>query len=141
MIINQLSIFIENKSGRLAEITQILEKNRINIRALSIAETADYGILRLIVDNPDAAFKLLKEDDLTITLTEVIAIAVNDSPGGLSAAIKPLADANIAVEYMYAFIGRQKDKACVILRVEENEKAIEILQAAGIKMMENGGNI
>ena len=135
MIIKQLSIFVENKRGRLAEITKVLSENNIDIRALSIADTKDFGILRLIVNDPDAAVKLLKSDGFTVSLTKVICICINDKPGGLAAAMATLFDKEISVEYMYAFISRSDDDAYVIIRVEDNERAIETLTAGGFKVM------
>lgn len=128
MIINQISVFVENKLGRLAEITKVLEKNNIDIRALSIADTKDFGILRIIVNNPDGAEKILKAEGFTVSLTKVIAIGIEDKPGGLSKAMDVLNQYNISVEYMYAFISRTDEIAYVILRVENNEKALQILE-------------
>lgn len=137
MIIKQISVFVENKAGRLAEITEILAKNSIDIRALSIADTTKFGILRLIVNKPDVAEKAIKSAGLTVSLTDVIAIAIDDKPGGLAIALKALNDANIGVEYMYAFIGTTHKKAYVILRVEQNEKAIEVLIKAGVDLLKS----
>lgn len=135
MLIKQLSIFIENKPGRLSEITETLYKNQIDIRALSIADTTDYGILRLIVNKPEEALNALKEEGMTVSLTNVIAIAIPDVAGGLDKAVKVLAAAGIAIEYMYAFLNPKSETAFVILRVEDNEKAIASLQAGGIEIM------
>ncbi len=137
MIIKQLSIFVENKEGRLSEITQTLADNGVDIRALSIADTTDYGILRLIVNDPDKALKALKGEGMTVSLTDVIAIAVPDTPGGLNKAVKVLSGENISIEYMYAFLNPRKDTAFVILRVENNEKAIEALTRGDIRLMQN----
>lgn len=128
MLIKQLSIFVENKSGRLAEITAIMAQAGVDIRALSIADTTDFGILRIIVDKPDIAAEALKNAGLTVSLTNVIAIGIEDRPGGFAKAMKALNDARISVEYMYAFISRDQGRACVLLRVENNEAAIEVLQ-------------
>lgn len=137
MLIEQLSIFIENRHGRMAAITELLASNNIDIRALSIADTTDYGILRLIVNRPEEALKVLKADGITVSITKVIAIAIPDSPGGLSMAIKVLSEAGIEIEYMYAFLNPKKDTAFVIIRVEDNEKAIKTLSDGGIAMMKN----
>lgn len=136
MFIKQLSIFVENKSGRLAEITAIIAQAGIDIRALSIADTTNFGILRLIVDKPDAAEKALKDAGLTVSLTNVIAIGIPDVPGGFAAAMKALADADIDVEYMYAFISRDQGRACVILRVGDNEGALGALKGGNIELLE-----
>lgn len=135
MIIKQLSVFVENKRGRLAEITRILKDNKIDIRALSIADTKEYGILRLIVNNPDEAASVLKEDGFTVSITKVIGIGINDRPGGLYEAMKLLQENEISVEYMYAFISRSEKTAYVILRVADNEKAITILKEGGFPVM------
>ncbi|HCA28524.1 MAG TPA: acetolactate synthase [Ruminococcaceae bacterium] len=135
MLIKQLSIFVENKAGRLAEITAILAKAGIDIRALSIADTTNFGILRLIVDKPDEAEKVLKDAGLTVSLTNVIGVGIPDKPGGFSSAMKCLADAGIGVEYMYAFISRDQGRACMILRVGDNERAIQALQQDGVEIL------
>ncbi len=135
MLIKQLSIFVENKAGRLAEITDIIAKAGIDIRALSIADTTNFGILRLIVDKPDEAEKALKEAGLTVSLTDVIAIGIPDQPGGFANAMKCLADAGMGVEYMYAFVSRDKGRAYVILRVNDDKKAIEALQNGGVEIL------
>ena len=132
MAINQISIFVENRAGRLADITALLADNEIDIRALSIADTSDYGILRLIVNDPAKAEKVLKAEGMTASATQVLAVAIPNEPGGFSKAIKVLADNNISVEYAYAFITPQIGKAYVIIRVEDNDKAAEILKAEGI---------
>ncbi len=135
MIIKQLSIFVENKAGRMAEVTEILANNNIDIRALSIADTTDYGILRLIVNNPQKALDALKAASITVTLTGVIAIAIPDQPGGLARAIKVLSDRQISIEYMYAFLNPNNATAFVILRVEDNDKALQALQDGNIRIM------
>lgn len=135
MQIQQLSIFVENKSGRLAEITEALGGAGVDIRAISIADTSDFGILRLIVNKPQEAVAALKEAGLTVTLTNVIAIGITDEPGEFAKAMRVLADHKIGVEYMYAFISRDKGKAYVILRVENSEKAVEALTDGGIEIL------
>ncbi|MEG0894543.1 MAG: ACT domain-containing protein [Oscillospiraceae bacterium] len=135
MIIKQLSVFVENKRGRLAEITRILGDNSIDIRALSIADTKDFGILRIIVNDPDKAETILKEKGFTVALTKVICIGIKDKPGGLANAMGVLQSKEISVEYMYAFVSRCEDDAYVILRVEDNQKAIDILSENGFKIM------
>jgi len=135
MQIQQLSIFVENKSGRLAEITEALANANVDIRALSIADTSDFGILRLIVDKPEQAVTVLKEKHLTVLLTNVIAVGINDQPGEFAKAMRVLANNNIGVEYMYAFISRAKGKAYVIIRAEQDEKALEALEAGCITIL------
>ena len=135
MSIKQISIFVENKSGRLAEITAAIAAAGIDIRALSIADTTNFGILRLIVDKPDEAEAALKAAGLTVSLTNGIAIGIPDQPGGFAAAMKALADAAIDVEYMYAFISRDKGKAYVIIRLDNGQKAAEALHANGFEIL------
>ena len=135
MTINQLSVFIENKRGRLAEITKILKENGVDIRALSIADTKEFGILRLIVNDAQKAADVLKEDGFTVSLTKVVAIGIDDRPGGLAAAMEVLRGNEISVEYMYAFISRSEDTAYVILRVANNEEAVRIFTENGFKVM------
>ncbi len=132
MTMKQLSVFVENKPGTLAEITGILGANDIDMCALSVADTERYGILRLIVNNPQKAEDALKAVGFKVSLTDVIAIAVSHKPGGLSEALKYVAQAGIAVEYMYAFVSPKADTAYVILRVQDNQKAILALQQGGI---------
>lgn len=127
MLIKQISIFVENKPGRLSSITRLLKENDIDIRALSIADTRDFGILRLIVNKPDKTVEMLKNEGCTVSLTNVIAIGISDKPGGLSDAMETLYSANVSVEYMYAFISKSEDQAYVILRVDNNDRAIEAL--------------
>lgn len=129
MYIKQLSIFVENKSGRLAEITSIIADAGIDIRALSIADTTDFGILRLVVNKPDEAEQVLKKAGLTVSLTNVIAVGIPDRPGGFAETMTAIADKDVGVEYMYAFISRDSDRAYLIMRVVDNEKAIAALQA------------
>ena len=135
MLIKQISVFLENKSGRLAEVTKILGENNIDISALSIADTTDFGILRLIVNNPDMAEKVLRENEFTVSTTNVIGIAVEDKPGGLNKALSVLEKGDIGIEYMYAFVGKASDEAMVIIRVDDSDKAIETLQNNGIKVL------
>ena len=131
MTMKQLSVFVENKPGTLAEITGILGANDIDMCALSVADTERYGILRLIVNNPQKAEDALKAAGFKVSLTDVIAIAVSHKPGGLSEALKYVAQAGIAVEYMYAFVSPKADTAYVILRVQDNQKASLALQQGG----------
>lgn len=136
MLVKQVSVFLENKSGRLAEVSRVLGENGIDISALSIADTTEFGILRLIVNKPDDAVEVLKDGGFSVGTTEVIAIAVNDKPGGLSAALSCLESYNIGIEYMYAFIGSSNSgKAMVILRVENPIAAIDALKKSAIDVM------
>ncbi len=135
MKVNQLSVFIENKSGRLADVTRALARNSVNIRALSIADTIDYGLLRLIVNDPVAAKNALAREDFTVTLTEVLAIEVPDKPGGLAGIIDILAEAGLNIEYMYAFVGTSGENAIVVFRIEKVDEAITILQSKGVRIL------
>lgn len=127
MTVKQLSVFVENKPGRLAGVTDILAKSEIDIRALSVADTTDYGILRLIVSDPKKACEVLKESDYTVKLTDVIVVELDDEVGILAKTLSLLDSNGISVEYLYAFIGRDKGKAFIIIRVEDNDKAVEVL--------------
>ncbi|MBO5937166.1 MAG: ACT domain-containing protein [Clostridia bacterium] len=139
MIIKQISIFVENKKGRLAEITETIAKSGANIRALSIADTTDFGILRIIVDKADDAAATLKEAGITVSVTNVIAIGIDDTPGAFSVPMRILSDAGIDVEYMYAFITRKSEKAYVILRVADNDTAAKVLMDKGVELLDEEG--
>ena len=140
MFVKQLSIFVENKSGRLADIIDAIAAAGIDIRAVSIADTTDFGILRLIVDKPDEAEKGLKSMGLTVRLSDVIAIEISDTPGGFASALNVLKDRDVEIEYAYAFISRDEGRACVILRVDDNDKAIKLFGENGVKILP-GSNI
>jgi hypothetical protein len=132
----QISIFIENKSGRLAEVTGALGEAEINIRALSLADMSDFGILRLIVNDVERAKRILKEKGFTVSKTEVVAIEVADRPGGLSELLQALDREKINVEYMYAFVERCGGNAVIVFRFDETEKAIECLVQKGFNVLE-----
>ncbi len=133
--VEQISIFLENKSGRLAEITDILARNGINIRALSLADTADFGILRLIVDDIEKTTRLLKENGFTVGTNEVVAVVLPDRPGGLAGILSALQDQRVNVEYMYAFVQKCEGNAVLIFRFDGIGKAIDTLQKAGFKIL------
>ena len=135
MAIKQLTVFIQNKKGTVVSVTEILAKNDINLRALSIAETQDFGILRLIVNDEAAAEKVLRENGYLIKVIDVVGVKIGDAPGKLTAALDVLDKANINVEYLYAFMARTEKHAYVVLRVEDNEEAESILTSAGFKMI------
>jgi hypothetical protein len=133
MIIKQLSVFLENTSGRLTEVTGALASAKINISAFSVADTAEYGVLRLIVNKPEAAEKVLKDKGLSVHITEVIGLVVPDEPGGLHRALKILSAEGISVEYMYAFaLG---DRATVIIRTESAQRTVEALQRQKLELI------
>ncbi len=135
MLVKQISVFVENTSGRLEKVTRILAEHNINIRALSIADTTDFGILRLIVQDSDRAEQVLKENGITVKATDVIVIAISDKPGGLMSALHVLAENNISVEYMYTFVGGDADVVYDILRTENVQKAADLLIENGIKVV------
>ncbi|MEW5763268.1 MAG: ACT domain-containing protein, partial [Bacillota bacterium] len=125
-------VFLENKSGRLAAVSRILGANDINIRALCIADTSDFGILRLIVNDPERAHDVLKEAGFTVSATSVIAVQVPDRPGGLAEVLSVLEEAGLNIEYLYAFVTKISGQALVILKVEDVDRAAELLRAGGI---------
>jgi len=133
--VKQISIFLENKSGRLAQVTGVLGENGINIRALSIADTTDFGILRLIVNDPGKAYRVLKEAGFTVSATDVIAVEVPDEPGGLAKVLKSLDRAAINIEYLYAFVQKSSSAALVVFRVEQLDEAIKVLQESGTRLL------
>lgn len=135
MKVNQLSVFLENKSGRLADVTRTLAENQINIRALSIADTIDYGLLRLIVNDPEKATQVLTDAGFTVAETEVLAIEIPDRPGGMAGIIDILSAKGLNIEYMYAFVGRSGEHAIVIFRIEPVDEAIETLKLGGARIL------
>lgn len=132
----QISIFIENKEGRLAEVTAILRDAGVNIRALSLADTTDFGVLRLIVNDNDKATAALRNQGFTVGKTRVLAVEVNDEPGGLNQVLDPLSEQDVNVEYMYAFANPQCKNAIMIFRFDDIEKAKVILSERGIKVID-----
>ena len=135
MAIQQLTVFVENRQGAMVSITETLSKNNINIRALSIAETEDFGILRLIVNDKESAQKTLADADYLIKVTDVVGVKIGDEPGKLAAALGVLDKAGINVEYLYAFMARTEKHAYVVLRVEDNAQAESALEAAGFHLI------
>jgi hypothetical protein len=135
MYVEQISIFIENKFGRLAEVTRILGDAGVNIRTLSLADTSDFGILRLIVNDTEKARTVLKERGFTVSKTDVVAVEVPDRPGGLADILQCLDADGINVEYMYAFVERCGENAVMIFRFDETDKAIAALSSKGFQVM------
>ena len=135
MIIKQISIFVENKPGRLAEITEIIAKNNINIRALSVTDTTHFGILRIIVDNPEEVERILRDAGLTVSITSVITACIHDRPGGLAEVLKLLSSRDIQIEYMYAFIAKSDNEAYVVMRIEAEDAAVKLLHDNGFTGM------
>ena len=135
MAIKQLTVFVQNKKGTVVAVTDILSKNNINLRALSIAETQDFGILRLIVNDEKSAEAVLAENGYLIKVIDVIGVKIGDEPGKLAAALNVLDKADINVEYLYAFMARTAKHAYVVLRVEDNDVAEKALTDAGFKLI------
>lgn len=136
MYLPQLSVFLENREGRLAEVTRILADSGVNICALSLADTSEFGILRLLVDKPEEALEALSAARLTVRKTEVIAVEIVDRPGGLANVLALLQGSGINVEYMYAFPERKNPKdAIMVFRFEDNEQAVKVLQGANITIV------
>ena len=135
MAIKQLTVFVENKQGALVSITDTLSKHNINLRALSIAETEDFGILRLIVNDEATAEKILKEEGYLIKITDVVGVKIGDAPGKLSEALKVLDENKINMEYLYAFMARTEKHAYVVLRVANNSAAENALENANFHLI------
>ena len=135
MAIKQLTVFVQNKKGTVVSVTDILSKNNVNLRALSIAETQDFGILRLIVNDESTAETVLAEQGYVIKVIDVVGVKIGDEPGKLTEALSVLDKADINVEYMYAFMARTEKHAYVVLRVEDNAVAEAALIGAGFKMI------
>jgi hypothetical protein len=131
----QISVFLENKSGRLAELTDALARAGVNIRALSLAETIDYGVLRLIVDKPHVARTVLGEAGFTVTETEVIAVEMPDRPGGLSEIVNLVTQSGLNIEYLYAFVGQRRENAIVVFRIDDVRAALAALEKGGAHVL------
>ena len=135
MIQKQISVFLENKKGRLAEVTALIAREGINIRALALADTADFGVLRLIVNDPEKCFAVLKGGGFVAQQTEVIAVEVPDRPGGLGRILSVFDRHGLNIEYMYAFLEKKSDNAIVIFRVDQPVKAVQDLESEGITVL------
>jgi hypothetical protein len=133
--VEQISVFLENKTGRLSEVTGILSEADVNIRALALADTSDFGVLRLIVDNNDRAISVLKENGFTVGKTEVVAAEVEDKPGGLHNILRTLRAQGINVEYMYAYVRHTGQDAVMIFRFDNIQGAIEVLKKNGVRVI------
>ena len=136
MEVAQISVFLENRSGGLADVLDVLARNGIDIKALSVADMADFGILRLIVEDADRTRGLLKDASFTAEKTKVVAVEVPDRPGGLAQTLRVLKDHSVNVEYMYSAARRSGERAIIIFRFDETGRALEVLQAAGIKVLD-----
>ncbi|HHW71001.1 MAG TPA: ACT domain-containing protein [Clostridiales bacterium] len=135
MLVQQISVFVENKKGRLVGVTEVLAKNNIDICAISIADTTNFGILRMIVDAPALAVEELKKDGYTVSTTEVIAVEIKDQPGGLNEVLKILRDHDISIEYLYSFVKRPAENALILFRVENTKKALDVLRESDVKIV------
>lgn len=135
MLVSQISVFLENAKGRLFSVSEILAKNDVNVRAVSVADTTDFGILRMIVDQPDKAYEVLRANNFTVRITKVIAAEIEDTPGCMANVLKELNEAHIEVEYMYAFLGRISGNAMIILKVDDPEKVAKISGTSAIKLV------
>lgn len=132
MHVNQISVFLENRTGQLAEVTKLLSDNQINLRAISIAESADYGLLRIIVDDSAKAANVLLEAGNIITMNPVVVVAVPDQPAGLSEVLSLLSEGKIDIEYMYALFTHQAGKAYMVFRTENEDAFVALLESHGL---------
>ena len=138
MLVKQISVFVQNEPGRLSFITRLMGENQIDIRSISISDTVDFGILRLIVNDPEKCEQVLKQNGFTVSITNVIAVGIADEPGSL-AKVFSLADENgVNIEYVYAFISHTTQDACIIMRVNNGEQAIKIFLENGVKVLSAG---
>ena len=131
-MVYQISVFLENRAGQFAEITEILAKDGVDLRAISIAETADYGILRMIVDDAQKATAILMQHGYLLSMTPVLVVSVPDEPGGIAPVLATLAEGDIDIEYMYSLFTHVEDKAYIVFRVAEADKFIALLKTHGI---------
>ena len=136
MLVKQVSIFVENKEGKIADVLKILAKENINISALSLADTTNFGILRLIVDDPKKAKSILQMEDMIVKINEVLTVGIKDEPGGLAYVLDVLAKGNNAIEYMYAFTGHNKEYATVVFKTNDLGKAYDCLKLKDIPLIE-----
>jgi len=132
--IKQISLFVENRPGRMAKVAKTLSDARVNIRALTIAEAGDFGVIRMVVDDPEKGHKVLKENAFTVSMTDVLAVEMKDTPGGLYEILNTLGESGINVDYAYAFVTAKAEKAMLILRVDDIAKARKMLAQKGVKM-------
>ncbi len=134
-MIRQISIFLENKAGKLLDVVRLLAKEKINMRALSIAETSDFGILRLIVDDTDKAAAVFKENGYVCSVTPVIAVIIPDEPGGLENVLSIFARTGVSIDYSYACLTGNTDSACLVLKVPDMAIAVDIMKSSGAKLL------
>lgn len=136
MSVKQISVFLENRPGALLGLTKVLAEKNVDMRAFSLAETSEFGIARIIVNDLDATAAILRDEGFVYSVTPVIAVAISNTPGGLNAALTALSEAGVNVEYMYAFIGGRRESAYMIFRVADDEKASDVLREKGIQLAE-----
>ena len=139
MKITQISVFLENRKGRLSEVCSMLGQADVNIRALTIAETESFGVLRMVVDKPSEAADLFRKNGITANLTDVVAAEVPDKPGGLAAVLKTLSDHDVNVEYMYGFVEKNSENALLVFRFDNPELAAQVLRENGLKVFDEKG--
>ena len=132
--IKQISIFMENKPGRMAKVAKTLSEANVNMRALTIAEAGDFGIIRMVVDDTDKGYKVLRDEGFTVSETDVLAVEIQDTPGGLYKIAKTLGENNINMDYAYAFVTAKAERAMLILRVDDTKRAAQVLQEAGVRI-------
>jgi hypothetical protein len=132
--IKQISLFVENRPGRMAKVAKTLSDARVNIRALTIAEAGDFGVIRMVVDNPEKGHRVLKENAFTVSMTDVLAVEMLDKPGGLYEIVNTLGESGVNVDYAYAFVTAKAEKAMLILRVDDIAKARKALTEKGVKI-------
>ncbi len=135
MKLTQISIFLENRKGRLYDVCSLLGENKINIRALTVAESEEFGILRIVVDKPQETAQILKKNGFVASLTDIVAVEVEDKPGGLARILAVLSKSNINVEYMYGFVEKKSNKALLVFRFDDPDKAIDLLKKKNIKVI------
>lgn len=135
MLIKQISIFIPNKKGSLSQLTDILIAHNIDIRAIAVFDTAEFGILRIVVDDPDRAVEVLNKEGVVAKVSKVIAVEPEDKPGSLNEIFTILKDADVNIDYIYSFIMRKKEMPYIVLKVDEQEKAVDVLTTAGINVI------
>lgn len=132
--IKQISLFVENKPGRMAKVSKTLSDADVNIRALTIAEAGDFGVIRMVVDNPDKGYRVLRENAFTVSMTDVLAVEMKDTPGGLYEIVNTLGENGVNVDYAYAFVTSKAQRAMLILRVDDIAKARKVLSEKGVKI-------
>jgi hypothetical protein len=132
--IKQISLFVENKPGRMAKVSKTLSDAGVNIRALTVAEAGDFGVIRMVVDDPERGYQVLHDSGFTVSETEVLAVEMRDIPGGLYEIVNTLGESDVNVDYAYAFVTTKAERAMLIIRVDNLEKARKVLTDAGIKL-------